>query len=214
MKGFLRTTMRIVVEAFHRAVINIWDTLFGFLNLPEKKLRIKIFILQDPHADTVISPSDLDAAIEYAKRSFKKNFNTRLIPCKNNQPFAEVLQKRSPDEVLYTKGGTGALIEEFKRAGDFFAANLGGLFYPVTAFVVLDIDHASGCSLGPMTDYVTLDPYGAKNPSTLAHEIAHACGLWHQQDTSNLLWRTFRRGDETKWWQKNIFRSSRHVTYW
>jgi hypothetical protein len=98
--------------------------------------------------------------------------------------------------------------------GSFFAANLTGLFYPVTAFVVLDIDHASGCSLGPLTDYVTLDPDGAKNASTLAHEIAHACGLWHVQSKSNLLWRTFSRGDEIKWWQKNIFRGSRHVTYW
>jgi hypothetical protein len=78
----------------------------------------------------------------------------------------------------------------------------------------LDIDHASGCSLGPLTDYVTLDPDGAKNASTLTHEIAHACGLWHQQAKPNLLWRTYNRGDEVKWWQKNIFRSSRHITYW
>jgi hypothetical protein len=68
--------------------------------------------------------------------------------------------------------------------------------------------------LGALTDYVTLDPVGAKNVSTLAHEIAHACGLWHQQAKSNLMWRTFSRGDEIKWWQKNIFRSSRHITYW
>jgi hypothetical protein len=99
-------------------------------------------------------------------------------------------------------------------SGSFFASNLSGLFYPVTAFVVLDIDHASGCSLGPLTDYVTLDPGGARNASTLAHEIAHACGLWHLRSKSNLLWRTSSRGDKVKWWQKNIFRSSRHVTYW
>jgi hypothetical protein len=214
IKGSIRITMRLIVETVHRLVINIFDALFGFLNWPEKKLRVKIFILQDPQADPVVSITDLDTAIEYAKRSFKKNFNTRLLPNKDNQPFAEVLQMKPPHEVLYTKGSVGALAEEFKITGSFFASNLSGLFCPVTAFVVLDIDHASGCSLGPLTDYVTLDPDGAKNASTLAHEIAHACGLWHLPSKSNLLWRTFSRGDEVKWWQKNIFRSSRHVTYW
>jgi hypothetical protein len=214
IKASIRIITRAIAETVHRLVINIFDTLFGYLNWPEKKLRIKIYILQDPQANPVLSPVDLDTAIEYAKRSFKKNFNTRLLPHKNKQPFTEVLQKKAPYEALYTKGGISALAEEFKVAGNFFASNLIGSFYPVTAFVVLDIDHASGCSLGPITDYVTLDPEGAKNASTLAHEIAHACGLWHQQAKSNLLWRTFSRGDEVKWWQKNIFRSSRHVTYW
>jgi hypothetical protein len=214
IKAAIRITIRVLIEALHRVVINIFDTLFGFLNWPEKKLRIKIFILQSPSPDLAVSPGDLDAAIEYAKRSFKKNFNTRLLPAKTGQPFVEVLQKKAPYEVLYTKGSIGALTEDFTVTGSFFASNLSGSFYPVTAFVVLDIDHAAGCSLGPLTDYVTLDPDGAKNASTLAHEIAHACGLWHIRSKSNLLWRTFSRGEEVKWWQKNIFRSSRHVTYW
>ena len=214
IKGVTRVTIRIVVESFYRIAINIFDTLFGFLNWPVKKLHIRIFILQNLQSNPVVSPTDLDLAIEYAKRSFKKNFNVRLLPYGDKNPFTELLEKKPPHEVLYTKGSIGALGEEFKITGSFFASNLSGLFYPVTAFVVVDIDHASGCSLGPMTDYVTLDPVGAKNASTLAHEIAHACGLWHHQAKSNLMWRTFSRGDEVKWWQKNIFRSSRHVTYW
>ena len=214
IKGIARISVRIIAETIHRLLINVFDTLLGFLNWPEKKLRIKIYILQDPQVDPVISPGGLDTAIEYAKRSFKKNFNTRLLPYKSSQQFTEVLQKNVPYEVLYTKGGIGALAEEFSVTGSFFASNLSSLFYPVTAFVVLDIDHASGCSLGPLTDYVTLDPGGARNASTLAHEIAHACGLWHLRSKSNLLWRTSSRGDKVKWWQKNIFRSSRHVTYW
>lgn len=214
IKGVTRVATRIIVECLHRVVLNIFDTLFGFLNWPEKKLRVRIFILQDLQANPVVSPADLDIAIEYAKRSFKKNFNTRLLPHKNEQSFAEMLQKKAPNEVLCSKGSIGALAEEFKIAGSFLASNLSGSFYPITAFVVLDIDHASGCSLGPLTDYVTLDPDGARNASTLAHEMAHACGLWHLQSKSNLLWRTFSRGDKVKWWQKNIFRGSRHVTYW
>ena len=214
IKGCTRIIIRIVTETVHRLVINMFDTLFGFLNWPEKNIRVKVFILQDPQTDPIVSSADLDTAIEYAKRSFKKNFNTRLLPSRSGEQFVEVLQKKVPYEVLYTKGSIGALGEEFNITGSFFASNLTGSFYPVTAFVVLDIDHASGCSLGPLTDYVTMDPDGSKNGSTLAHEIAHACGLWHLQSKSNLLWRTISRGDEIKWWQKNIFRASRHVTYW
>jgi hypothetical protein len=214
IKGSTRIITRIIAETVHRLIINVFDTLFGFLNWPEKKLRVRIFILTDLQAFPIVSPTDLDTAIEYAKRSFKKNFNTTLLPYKPGKQFTEVLQKKVPYEVLYTKGSVGALVEEFTITGSFFASNLTGSFYPVTAFVVLNIDHAAGCSLGPLTDYVTLDPDGAKNASTLSHEIAHACGLWHVKSKSNLLWRTFSRGDEVKWWQKNVFRGSRHVTYW
>jgi hypothetical protein len=124
------------------------------------------------------------------------------------------LKATTPKEVLYTKGGKGALSEEFKAAGNFFAANLVSPIYPVTVFVVEDIEGATGCSLGPMTDYVTLSHDGAKQGSVLAHELAHACGLWHVNDKTNLLWNRNDRGNKIRWWQKNIFRGSRHVTYW
>ena len=212
IKGFARIMIRIVVETIHRLVINLFDSFFGFLNWPEKKLRIKILILADSQNNPIVSPADLVSAIDYARKVFKRNFNVRLLA--QHGSFAEVLQKSAPSEALHTKGSTGALGEEFKIAGSFFSINLSGLFYPVTAFVVMDIKGASGCSLGPISDYVTLDSLGAKNDSILAHEIAHACGLWHLNETPNLMWRTRQRGDEVKWWQKNIFRSSRHTTYW
>jgi len=212
--GIARVVIRTLVEAVHRLIINIFDMLLGFLNWPEKKLRVKIFILQDLQAEPVVSSADLEPAIAYARRSFKKNFNVNLLPRHDKEPFAEVLQKKVPPEVLHTEGSIGALGAEFKTAGSFFAANLSGIFYPLTAFIVIDIRGATGCSLGPITDYVTLDPFGAKNTSILAHELAHACGLWHIKQRSNLLWPSDDRGDEVKWWQKNLFRSSRHVTYW
>ena len=66
IKGVTRVAIRIIAESLHRVVINIFDTLFGFLNWPEKKLRVKIFILQDPQANHVVSTADLDTAMEYA----------------------------------------------------------------------------------------------------------------------------------------------------
>lgn len=215
--GFLsalgRITIRVIVEAIHRLLINLFDTLFGFLNWPEKKLRIKIFIVPVPNNELLPSVPDLHAALEYAKSSFKKKFNIKLVP-HHKEPFVEILKVIPPAEVLYTKGGSGALGEEFKTAGRFFAAHLSGRFYPITTFVVVDITGATGCSLGPVTDYITLDHQGVKISSVLAHELAHACGLWHVKDRSNLLYPDDSRSNEIKWWQKNFFRSSRHVTYW
>ena len=212
--GMVRAIIRITIEIVHRLLINLFDTLFGFLKWPEKKLRIKVFLLPTRQTDPDISPPDLTTAINYTKEVFKKNFNVSVIPIRNDEPFADLLETVPPYEALHTRGGTGALVEEFKIAGGFYASNLRAPIYPVTVFVVLSIKGATGCSLGPMTDYVTLDHSAAKGDSILAHELAHACGLWHLQDKENLLWNRKNRGDKTNWWQKNILRSSRHVTYW
>ena len=32
--------------------------------------------------------------------------------------------------------------------------------------------------------------------------------------TTYLMWPGSDRGDDTHWWQRNLFRASRHVTYW
>lgn len=215
IKGLVRAIIRILVEIVHRVLINIFDTLFGFLNWPEKKLRIRVYLLPTQTKEPEIFPDHLNTAINYTKEVFRKNFNVSVIPVRNNnQTFAEVLETIPPYEVLHTKGSSGALVEEFKLAGNFFASNLRAPIYPVTVFVVVSIKGATGCSLGPMTDYVTLDHGAARDTSILAHELAHACGLWHLQDKENLLWNRKTRGDKTRWWQKNIFRGSRHVTYW
>lgn len=214
IKGIVRAVIRITIEIVHRLLINLFDTLFGFLKWPEKKLRIKVFLLKTQQPDPEILAAELSNAINYTKEVFRKNFNVSVIPVRDNEPFAEVLKTIPSFEALHTKGSTGALTEEFKIAGSFYAANLRTPIYPVTAFVVLSIKGATGCSLGPMTDYVTLDHSAARDNSILAHELAHACGLWHLRDQENLLWNRKNRGDKTNWWQKNIFRGSRHVTYW
>jgi len=213
IKATIRIGTRIIIEILHRSLINLFDSLFGFLNWPKKKLRIKIFILRDQHGDHIFPEKDMDVSIDYARKVFKKNFNVELVAHHKNA-FVEVLQNTSPVEALYVRGGPGALSDEFKIAGSFFALNLSGVFFPVTVFVVKNIKGASGCSLGPISDYVTLGTAGAKQTSVLAHELAHACGLWHISKRSNLLYPYTDRDDEISWWQKNIFRGSRHVTYW
>ena len=214
IKGIARVATRIIVESVHRGIINLFDTLFGFLNWPEKKIRIKIFILINPEGNTPLSPSETDKSIDFAMKSFRKNFNVKLLPHHPEEPIAELLQKIPPSQALYVKCNAGAMGEEFKTAGSFFSSNLCGPLYPVTAFVVIGISGKDGCCIGPVTDYLTLDHNGIRIFTTLAHEIGHSCGLWHIRKRSNLMWPHRDRGDDVTWWQKNLFRGSRHVTYW
>lgn len=214
VKGIARVAISIVVEFFHRSTINLFDTLFGFLNWPEKKLRIKIFILLNSDGNAPTTAGETGNSVDFAMRCFQKNFNVKLLPHHPEEPFAELLQKIPPSDALYVKCNAGAIGEEFKIAGSFFSSNLCGPIYPVTAFVVRDIGGKDGCCIGPVTDYLTLDPNGIRIFTTLAHEIGHSCGLWHVRKRSNLMWPHRDRGDDLKWWQKNLFRGSRHVTYW
>ena len=67
----------------------------------------------------------------------------------------------------------------------------------------------AGCSLGPLTDYVTVR---ADQPVCLAHELGHACSLLHTQAAANLMNPTCG-GVHLSRWQVAVLRASRHVTY-
>ncbi len=85
---------------------------------------------------------------------------------------------------------------------------------PVTVFVVRSISDKNGCSLGLLTDYVTIEAKAVlRTRGLMAHEIAHACGLLHSQDTTNLMFPT-GPGTEISRFQTAVFRNSRHVTFW
>jgi hypothetical protein len=109
---------------------------------------------------------------------------------------------------------------EWKMNTDNFKGNARrGIGYgaPVCAFAVRGFsDGNDGCSLGPLEDYVTVNfnSRAAYSMSTLAHEVAHACNLWHVSDQGNLMNKSkAARGPNLDQWQKALVRASRHVTY-
>jgi hypothetical protein len=128
-----------------------------------------------------------------------------------------------------------------------FAVKIGA---PIVAFIVDGVGQTEiGCSSGPLADYICIEggqmmvppqatpvtaPIAAEPPgsvigsasATLAHEMAHACGLLHDNaadclngDSTNLMYcRAFGlnglpRGDNLSPFQRAIVRSSPHVTY-
>jgi len=219
----VKAAVRVIV----RAVVFVWglavglvDLLIGFIGWPPKKLRLQIFILSDGNGP-VVNPGELTPSIAYAQRVLKDRFNVKLRSYSKN--MVEVITKQAPDYALNVCCNFCAFKEEFDKAGEYFAEHLAGwnaipisLTFPITVFIVNDISNKLGCSLGPLTDYVTIDIQGIKDkdPSTMMHEMGHACNLWHSGSASNLMWADVPRGDGVKWYQKNLVRSSRHVTYW
>jgi hypothetical protein len=62
----------------------------------------------------------------------------------------------------------------------------GSITVPVTVFIVDTINDRSGCSLGPLTDYIVIQAKGVKDASIMADELGHACNLvWHSKSMSN-----------------------------
>lgn len=218
VKAVVRTVVRVVVEIVGR-VLGIADLLLGFLAWPPKKLRLHIFILKDENGIPIVNPGDLTPAIDFAKKLLKDKFNVKLKPY--GKTFVEILEADAPASALTVHCDFKAFKEEYGDAGEFFAKHLAGwnaipvsLTFPITAFVVKDVVGKQGCSLGVLTDYLTMDPSGVKNPSLMMHEIGHVCGLWHSGTQSNIMFADSNRGDGVKGFQKNLLRSSRHVMYW
>lgn len=235
-KAVARTISRVIVELVGR-VLGIVDLLLGFAAWPPKKLRLHVVILsQDvppPPVITIstttdvtiktltpiVNPTDLTASIDFARQHLKDKFNIKLLPYSSE--FVQVDNSIAPSEALNVSCGSGALGNEYGTAGEFFAKRLAGwnvipisLVFPITVFVVSNVIDKQGCSLGPLSDYITIDPDGIASQTTLMHEIGHSCGLWHSQSQSNIMYSNSSRGSGVKWFQKNLLRSSRHVMYW
>lgn len=218
VKAVARTIVRIVTTVIGR-VLGIGDLLFGFFKWPSKKLRLHIVILTKANGKPTVNISNLDDSIEFARKLLKEKFNVKLKPYKKN--YVEIIEEPAPSYALKVHCDFEAFKEEYGDAGDYFADHVVGLKgipvslkFPITAFIVEDVVNKQGCALGPLTDYLTLDPGGVKNASTLVHEIGHSCGLWHSGSKSNIMYGDSDRGGGVKWFQKNMLRSSRHVMYW
>ncbi len=217
VKSFVRQVIKIVIEVISH-IIAVADLILGFIAWPPKRLRLNVFILSDETGKPLMNESDLDLSIDFLRTTLKDRFNVNLRSY--SKSFVETIREPAPTAALDVRCD-GAWGEEFGEAGDYFAKHLAGwngipisLTFPITAFVVRDVKGKIGCSLGPLTDYITISPKGVKSTNTLAHEIGHCCDLWHSKTKSNLMFPDSTRGNKVKWFQKNLFRSSRHVQYW
>lgn len=191
--------------------------------MPEKKLRLRVVILRDEAGTPLADSSDVELSIRTAADILLRKARIRLLPASG--VFCETAHDAAPAAALDVHCDARAWLEDIGEAGSYFRPRLAthaigtltGYASPLTAFIVRSVDCKSGCSLGPIADYVTVGLNGLERnedgrPRTLAHEIGHACGLWHMKDKENLMCPRCT-GTRMRWWQRAIVRNSRHVTY-
>jgi hypothetical protein len=213
-------TANVLKEAANRVVDlpEVLGTLAGARR--PKRLRLRVAILRDEEGRPVASEGDAGAAVVEAKRVLWTQARVKLLAA--GERWVETLADAAPRAALDVPCAEGWWRADLGHGGAYFRRHgartlrgtLTGSGAPLTAFVVRDVLGRAGCSLGPLVDYVTVDPralHGATK-RVLAHELGHACGLPHSREADNLMLPT-RMGDRLEVWQIAVLRSSRHVTY-
>lgn len=246
-------------KSVFNTVISLPDFVLTLLGvMPEKKLRLGVIVLKDSKGRPVV-PDDalLLRAIQCAINIYREECNVRVIPIRYAQyqtSFASA-SAASPQYIFHDQEHSGDHLLDVCCAACGFGADLGsvgsdyllamdratfwgggrrllGYGAPIVAFTVRSfVDGDVGCSLGPLTNHVTVvfqnsqvgTPDQDLTPaiplgrvSSLAHEMAHACNVvWHASGSDNLLSR-LPLGDRfcrlTRF-QKALIRASRHVSY-
>ena len=202
---------------------------------PEKKLRVCTVMLCDERGTPVGAKADVVTHLQNSIDIYRDEANVRVIrsaPFQYDSGFADkeqagedwvcVYDRPSPKNILNVGCDSPAASEDLGTPGAQFEilASTQCCFYsnfrrligygaPVVVFVVRDVKGKLGCSLGPLTDYVTVE---GGNPICIPHELGHACNLWHVDISDNLMNHDCGRR-KLKWWQVAILRNSRHVTY-
>jgi Matrixin len=186
-----------------------------------KRLRVAVAILRDENGVPVATEAQVRSALDEARRVLRTSAAIELIPARDT--LVSTLEDRAPPAALDAACAQGSWQADFRQGGGFFrdhavrdgpAALVTGSGAPITVFVVRNVVGRAGCSLGPLTDYVTIDGGALEERllRVLAHELGHACGLPHSGEEDNLMYARVP-GERLASWQAAIFRSSRHVTY-
>jgi hypothetical protein len=254
-----------IIKTAYYAVASIPDAVLTLLGImPEKKLKLLVIVQNDSERKPVVSNINVVYRdIQYLANTFREQMNIRLLPTNlfvyrsafssdsnSLENFVKVDDSVSGDRTLDVCCDSCAAGDDLTSIGSGFnlmmarlgfstdARRLIGYGAPIIAFAVRSYtDGKAGCSLGPLSDYVTVKfnelnnggiyPGGSFVPindltsdksldsvTDLAHEVGHCCNLPHYEGQNNNLMnpKPNRTGHLTVW-QKILVRSSRHVTY-
>lgn len=213
-------------------ILKLPDGLLALVGvLPEKTLRVGFINL----AEGQPALDDLEGAIINAGVVLRGQANIRLVVTGKEGAVdwsRSWVDLRASEIAVHPESGHGpvevgclwtAFAEDLSRKGSTFGKaivrgdrfgmwrRLVGAGSPLSVLLVDKVHGGQllGCSLGPLVDYVTVN---AGDPRCLAHELGHACNLWHVGERSNLMHHHCGGGRLSRW-QVSLLRMSRHVAY-
>lgn len=201
--------------------------------MPEKKLRISVVLFKSEEEGILAEPDEVVKQLQNAVKVFKDQANIRLIPISPYQSktkaeytlaspdWIHIPEKPVSSDVLDVHCNLKAFLEDLWITGSkyqisamtsFFYGNflrIIGYGSPIIVFIVRSIHRHGGCSLGPLSDYVTVH---RNNLACIAHEVGHACNLLHDSDKHNLMYSRICGLENMTRSQVAWVRASRHVT--
>ncbi|MEK6221664.1 MAG: hypothetical protein N2D54_05400 [Chloroflexota bacterium] len=198
--------------------------------MPEKKIRLGIVLFRDEEDKLLTGQENIILVVEQAIEIYKTQAKIKLIPLTFRKGASENTEENDwvynypgnvgPD-ILDVQCNLGALLEDLWITGAKYQTissthlastnfrRIVGYGAPIIVFIVRSIQNYGGCSLGPLSDYVTIHK---DHLHCLAHEVGHACNLPHTKDKINLMHPNFCGNVEMTRWQISMVRASRHVT--
>ncbi|SRR6266571_5573474 len=203
----------------------------------EKRMKLCVIIQRDEKGNPITDSSAVDPYVQFAINAYKRQANIRVLPdalfvyasAFDGPPHASdayidvdsgnssstTLDVRCEGVVWARDLTTSGSAFNWMMIRDCFWGNgrrLLGYGAPIAAIAVRKFtDGDEGCALGWAADYVTVDFSG--DSSTLAHEMGHACNLWHVSDPSNLMIHQAPHPAKLTRFQAAMVRASRHVTF-
>ena len=202
---------------------------------PQKKIRIGFLILKDEHGEPLTTMEKVLPAVEKTREVFA-NAQIEVVPAFSTPKrlsesgdlseavrWARIVQAPSTKRLLKVGCNQVATLQDFGLHGTTYQfqtlassfntsfRRFSGYGAPITIFVVQDLDGFGGCSLGWLSDYITVK-YNSLGTTT--HELGHACNLLHRKDELNLMHPSSPRQPTVHLttWQTAMLRASRHVT--
>lgn len=235
--GFIAIAVNIVKD-FVSHIALIWEIpmIYLFNWMPEKKLKLRVIILNDTNRKPLASRDQVEQAVQIAQAVFKKELNVRVTGTQGR--IIDQSPEPSPGYVLTVPCSTGPsdVIKQLNkitsRAGAWYRSRVArtigsyvGYGTPITMFVVAKITPAKvGCAnIAWFENYGWIVPsalpsghFNPKDYTTLPHEMGHCCDLlFHRKPKVNLMHgeQTTRTDTKLTKWQKCVARTSTHVTY-
>jgi hypothetical protein len=215
---FIATWVEIIVTAIG-GLLEFLTCMLG-VNV-RKHLHICVTVLANSDGVPVRDAQGVAQVLAETERIISRRMNVRLhihgqktisvaddhldvIACDASQLF-------SGDAIDLTGDASGTFADLFGCSDDVIDAATSLIHNVLDVIFIRDIIEGDdvGCHI-PGTDYVIID--AQSSGLVLAHEIGHACDLWHVSAANNLM-NHFTASDEVESWQRCIFRRSRFVYY-